>query len=168
MEFSNPRPANANMSTRFPCYLAPLRKEWDLSQEELAALLPRGRRNRVSDVESGKAKPNAEEILAYSLIFGWPPHRIFPKYVEKLEDSVMRAAHALYERLDGDRPAGQVHRDDSSRSWRDGSEDAIDGQVECRPVDIDKDRSCPKVDDHLGAGGERPCRDDDFIARADA
>lgn len=51
------------MSTRFPCHLAPLRKEWDLSQEELAALLPRGSRNRVSDVESGKAAPNAEEIL---------------------------------------------------------------------------------------------------------
>ena len=90
------------MFTRFPCYLAPLRKEWDLSQEELAALLPRGRRNRISDVESGKADPNAEEILAYSLIFGFSPHRIFPKYVEKIEDSVMQAAHALYERLEGD------------------------------------------------------------------
>lgn len=90
------------MTTRFPCYLAPLRREWDLSQEELAALLPRGGRNRVSDVESGKAEPNAEEILAYSLIFGFPPHRIFPRYVEKIEDSVMQAAHALYERLEGD------------------------------------------------------------------
>jgi len=90
------------MSTRFPCYLAPLRKEWDLSQEELAALLPRGSRNRVSDVESGKAAPNAEEILAYRLIFGFPPHRIFPEYVEKLEDEVMRNALALYERLKDD------------------------------------------------------------------
>ena len=90
------------MPTRFPCYLAPLRKEWDLSQEELAALLPRGSRNRVSDVESGKTEPNAEEILAYGLIFGLSPHRIFPEYVEKLEDSVMQAGHALYERLAGD------------------------------------------------------------------
>jgi transcriptional regulator with XRE-family HTH domain len=90
------------MSTRFPCYLAPLRKEWDLSQEELAALLPRGSRNRVSDVESGKAAPNAEEILAYRLIFGAAPHRIFPKYAEEIEDLVMRNAHALYERLKDD------------------------------------------------------------------
>lgn len=90
------------MSTRFPCYLAPLRREWDLSQGELAALLPHGRRNRVSDVESGKAVPNAEEILAYSLIFGFSPHRIFPEYVEKIEDLVMQAAHTLYERLEGD------------------------------------------------------------------
>lgn len=90
------------MSTRFPCYLAPLRKEWDLSQEELAALLPRGSRNRVSDVESGKTAPNAEEILAYSLVFGFPPHRIFPEYVERLEDLVMQHGHSLYERLKGD------------------------------------------------------------------
>lgn len=85
---------------RFPCYLASLRKEWGLSQEELAALLPRGNRNRLRDVESGKAVPNAQEILAYSLLFGVVPHRIFPKYVEYLEDSVMRRSLALYERLE--------------------------------------------------------------------
>lgn len=90
------------MPTRFPCYLAPLRKEWDLLQEELVALLPRGSRNRVSDVESGKAVPNAEEILAYSLIFGLPPHRIFPEYVEKIEDLVMQNGLALYERIKDD------------------------------------------------------------------
>ena len=91
------------MNTRFPCYLAPLRKEWDLSQKELAALLPRGRRNRVSDVEAGKADPNAEEILAYCLIFGALPHRIFPRYVEDVEDVVMRQALALYEQLKRER-----------------------------------------------------------------
>lgn len=90
------------MSTRFPCYLAPLRKEWDLSQEELAALLPHCSRNRVSDVESGKAVPNAEEIVAYSFVFGHPANRIFPKYVEDIEDVVMRNAHALYERIKDD------------------------------------------------------------------
>lgn len=90
------------MSARFPCYLVPLRKEWDLSQEELVALLPRGSRNRVSDVESGNAPPNAEEILAYSLIFGFPPAKIFPEFVEQVEDTVMRNALALHQRLEPD------------------------------------------------------------------
>lgn len=90
------------MSSRFPCYLVPLRKEWDLSQEELAALLPHGSRNRVSDVESGKAAPNAEEILAYGMIFGFPAARVFPEFTEKVEDAVMQKAFALYEKLKDD------------------------------------------------------------------
>lgn len=82
-----------------PCYLRTLRREWGLTQEELAGLLPNGSRARVSDVELAKAQPNAEEILAYSLIFGMLPGDIFPAVYDSLEEEVIRRAYALDEAL---------------------------------------------------------------------
>lgn len=88
------------MSQRTPCYLRTLRREWGFTQEELARLVLRGYRERVSRVERGIAQPNAPEILAYSLIFGFSPEAIFPAFRAKVEDAVMRQALALYEQLD--------------------------------------------------------------------
>lgn len=82
-----------------PCYLRTLRREWGLTQEELAGLLPNGSRARVSDVELAKAQPNAEEILAYSLIFGMPAGEIFPAAYYAIEEEVVRRAYKLDETL---------------------------------------------------------------------
>lgn len=71
-----------------------------------------GGRSRVSDVERAKAKPNAAEILAYSLLFGMPPGEIFPEFYETVEAALIERAYALDERLpdDGLRKTEQKRR----------------------------------------------------------
>lgn len=90
------------MSSKVQCYLRTLRREWGLSQEEVASLLPKGGRNRVSRVERGVAQPNAQEILAYSLIFGLTAETIFAQLSDETEEVVVRGTIRLYERLEGD------------------------------------------------------------------
>lgn len=85
--------------SKVPCYLRTLRRQWGLTQEEVASLLPRGDRNRVSDVERSRALPNAEEILAYAVIFGSCGRSMFPKYYGQIEEAVMARAYVLSEEL---------------------------------------------------------------------
>lgn len=100
------------MSTKVPCYLRTLRRQWGLTQEEVASLLPKGDRNRVSDVERGRAQPNAEEILAYAIIFGSCGRTIFPRCYAQVEELVMTGAYALSERLISiNTPAARKKRD---------------------------------------------------------
>lgn len=91
------------MSSKVLCYLRTLRLGWRLTQEEVASLLPKGSRNRVADVEQGVAPPNAEEIVAYSVIFGVPAEAIFPELHADIEDAVVRGAYALHEKAEGDK-----------------------------------------------------------------
>lgn len=91
------------MSSKVHCYLRTLRNEWGLTQEELASLLPKGDRNRVSFVERGITPPNAEEILAYSLIFGLSGQAIFRRLSLDTDEAVMQGAYHLYERLEGNK-----------------------------------------------------------------
>lgn len=90
------------MSLRVSTYLRVLRREWGFTQDELAGLVPRSRRGRVSDVERGLVPPNAGEILAYTRIFGLLPERLFPRYCEHLEEAVIRRAYRLHQRLERD------------------------------------------------------------------
>lgn len=90
------------MSSKVHCYLYTLRREWGLTQEELASLLPRGGRNRVSHVERNQRSPNAEEILAYWVIFGSFGHEVFAGFYAKIEETVMQAAYRFYGQLEGD------------------------------------------------------------------
>ncbi|MBV9829702.1 MAG: helix-turn-helix transcriptional regulator [Alphaproteobacteria bacterium] len=87
------------MSSKVFCYLRTLRRQWGLTQEEVASLLPKGDRNRVSDVERGRALPNAEEIVAYAVIFGLCAREMFPRYYFQVEEAVMIKAYALSEAL---------------------------------------------------------------------
>jgi len=90
------------MFSKVSCYLRTLRNEWGLTQKELASLLPKGDRNRVSCVERGVTQPNAGEILAYELIFGRSGRSIFRKFSEETDEAVMRGALRLHQRLEGD------------------------------------------------------------------
>lgn len=89
------------MSSKVHCYLRTLRNEWGLTQKELASLLLRADRNRVSYVERGVARPNAREILSYALIFGRSGQVIFRKFSDETDEEVMRGAHRLHQRLEG-------------------------------------------------------------------
>jgi hypothetical protein len=85
--------------SKVPCYLRTFRRQWGLTQEEVASLLPRGDRNRVSDVERRRALPNAEEIIAYVVIFGSCGRAMFPKFYGQVEEAVMARAYAFSEKL---------------------------------------------------------------------
>jgi transcriptional regulator with XRE-family HTH domain len=87
------------MKKKVTCYLHAQRRAWALTQNELACLVGRGGRNRVSLVERGLAQPNGGETLAYSLIFGVRPAKIFPQFCEDLEDAVMRGAAKLEKKI---------------------------------------------------------------------
>lgn len=89
--------------SKLSCYLRTHRRAWRLTQDNLAALLPRGDRNRVSDVERSKAPPNAAEIIAYAVIFGLSPRQLFPQYFAEVEETVIRNAYALHQALSDDR-----------------------------------------------------------------
>jgi transcriptional regulator with XRE-family HTH domain len=90
------------MSSKVQCYLRALRLQWGLTQEELAALLPKASRNRVSFVERGLRLPNAEEILAYRLIFGLGVHDVFRRYCSDVDEIVMRRAYRMHQKLKSD------------------------------------------------------------------
>jgi transcriptional regulator with XRE-family HTH domain len=98
------------MSSQVHCYSRTLRRQWGLTQEELAALLPSGSRNWVSRIERGKTPPNAGDILAYTFIFGPPAPEVFPQFAGKVEESVMQHVYALYERLKDDRSPRAVRK----------------------------------------------------------
>jgi len=87
------------MSLKVHCYLRTLRRRWNLTQTEVAALLRKGDRNRVSRVERGFVAPNAEEIVAYRMIFGASAKAMFPRFHAEVEDRLMRAAYRLHNRV---------------------------------------------------------------------
>lgn len=95
--------------TTTPCYLRTHRRQWGFTQRELARLIGRGGPERVSDVERTKARPNAAEILAYSVLFGVPPGDIFPALYEGVEERLIEAAYSLDEELKDD-PAERTRR----------------------------------------------------------
>jgi hypothetical protein len=88
-------------SKKVHCYLHTLRREWGLTQGELASLLPRGDRNRVSRVERALSSPNAAEMIAFSLAFGLPAKAIFRKLSEDTVEILMRGAYRLYRKVEG-------------------------------------------------------------------
>ena len=100
------------MSQKVPCYLRTLRRGWGLTQEEVAALLPRTSRHRVGRVESGESAPNGREIIAYALIFGIPATKVFARFQVKVEETVIQHAYRFHKQLEGDDTrAGQRKRE---------------------------------------------------------
>ena len=81
------------MPSKVPCYLRTLRREWGLTQKELATLVPGIKRARlVSKVERGRRVPKSPELLAYAVIFDRRPEAIFPKLSQDIEVAVRRNA----------------------------------------------------------------------------
>lgn len=106
------------MSAKVHCYLRTLRNEWELTQDELASLVPKGCRDGVSCVERGLRQPNAAEILAYALIFGVSVHELFPQLVDDTHEAVMRHAYALDQRLAKDGSTKAQHQRSLLRDLR--------------------------------------------------
>lgn len=87
------------MSTNVRCYLRTLRRQSGLTQRELASLLPKAGRNRVSRIERGLIPPNAAETVACALIFGSPPSAVFPHWHGEVSAVVTKAAKRFRDQL---------------------------------------------------------------------
>jgi transcriptional regulator with XRE-family HTH domain len=79
-----------NSRLRRRCYLRTLRRNWGLTQKELAQLIGTIRAAQVSRYENSKRAPRLEVALACQAIFGVPPATMFPDAYALAEEEVMR------------------------------------------------------------------------------
>ena len=73
------------------------RKQWALTQQQVAELIGLRARSVVSSYELGHGTPNLRSALAFQLVFGVPLTALYPNLSEDIEDAVMRKALTLDE-----------------------------------------------------------------------
>lgn len=88
------------MSSPIQNYLRTKRREWALTQKELAYLLGRKSPAHISRVEQGSRKPQIDIALGGEVLFGLTPEQLFPTLYADIEESVLARAATLYEKLD--------------------------------------------------------------------
>ncbi len=100
--FSNHQRLNRYMQMKknpCRCYLRTLRRNWGLSQRELATLIGTVRPMQVSNYENSKRAPKIEVALACQVIFGVPPSTMFPDAYALAEEEVMRNMYRMDQAL---------------------------------------------------------------------
>ena len=73
------------------------RKQWALTQQQVAELIGLRARSVVSSYELGHGTPNLRSALALELVYGIPLTALFPTLSCEIEDDVMRRALKLDE-----------------------------------------------------------------------
>ena len=86
---------------RLDCYLHTHRRQWGVTQEELAFLLGSKSASVASRLERRERDPSLKVAFACQVIFGVVPDELFPKLYAEVEDAVRCRAHELHERLQG-------------------------------------------------------------------
>ena len=81
-------------------YVRRNRRQWSLSQEELARLLGISQ-TRVSRCESSEVAPEIEIALGLQVIFGRSPRALFPGLYGRIEEAVMAMAAEMDRQLEG-------------------------------------------------------------------
>ncbi len=81
------------------CYLRTLRRNWSLTQKELAWIIGTVSSMQVSRYENSKRAPKVEVALACQAIFGVPPSTMFPDAYTLAEEEVMRNMYRMDEAL---------------------------------------------------------------------
>ena len=87
------------MSHHLPSYLHTLRKQWGLSQPDLASLLG-VTGSALCRFENLSRRPTAELIIAAEVIFGHGPRDVFPALYRDIEQSIVGRAQAEHDRLE--------------------------------------------------------------------
>lgn len=77
------------------CYLRTHRRNWGLTQKELAKLVGTASSVQISRYENGKRAPKLEVALACQVIFGVPPSIMFPDAYALSEEEVMRNMYQM-------------------------------------------------------------------------
>jgi len=89
------------MQKKIPSYMRTHRRQWGLTQKELAHLLGAKSGTQISRYEHLLRRPKLYIALACQVIFGALPHKIFPKLFSEVEEGVMQRASQLYRKLQG-------------------------------------------------------------------
>jgi transcriptional regulator with XRE-family HTH domain len=89
------------MRIKSPRYLRRHRREWGLTQDEIARLLSYRSGPHISRLEQDMRKPTLRVLFGYEVIFGHSPRTLFPDVFLNVEEAVMRQAIAMHERLKG-------------------------------------------------------------------
>lgn len=99
------------MSHRLPSYLHTLRKQWGLSQPELAALLNLTG-SALCRFENRSRRPTAELLVSAEVLFGHRAKDIFPGFYRAVERAIVERARAERKRIEAlaDASAAQKHR----------------------------------------------------------
>ena len=87
------------MSHLLPSYLHTLRKQWGLSQPDLASLLG-VTGSALSRFENLSRRPTAELIIGAGVIFGHGPKDVFPAFYHDIECTIVDRARAQHDRLE--------------------------------------------------------------------
>jgi transcriptional regulator with XRE-family HTH domain len=66
------------MTSAFHSYLRKRRRQYGLSQDDIAAILGVYSRSHVSMLESGDRRPSAEQVYLLNLLFGEDEGQLFP------------------------------------------------------------------------------------------
>lgn len=81
------------------CYLRTHRRNWGLTQRELAELIGTVSSTQMSRYENSKRAPKIEVALACQVIFGVPPSTMFSDAYALAEEEVMRNMHRMDQAL---------------------------------------------------------------------
>ena len=73
------------------------RKQWALTQQQVAELIGLRARSVISSYELGHGTPNLRSALAFEMVFGVPMAALYPNLLEDIEEAVMRQALTLDE-----------------------------------------------------------------------
>ena len=77
------------------CYLRMHRRNWGLTQKELARLIGTASSAQISKYENSKRVPKIEVAFACQAIFGVPPSIMFPDAYTLVEEEVMRNMYQM-------------------------------------------------------------------------
>ena len=87
------------MSRLLPNYLHTLRKQWGLSQPELAALF-NVTASAMSRFENQSRQPTVELVIGAEVIFGQTAKDVFPALYQETQRNIVDRAHVLHDSLE--------------------------------------------------------------------
>lgn len=82
-----------------PSYLHKLRKQWGLSQPDIASLLGITG-SALSRFENRSRRPNAKLIVGAEVIFGHGAKDVFPAFYRDIEGAIAKRARTQHDRLE--------------------------------------------------------------------
>jgi len=97
------------MSHQLPSYLHTLRKQWGLSQPDLAALLGITA-SALSRFENLSRRPTAKLLVGAGVIFGHDTKDVFPGFYHDIERSIVDRARAQHDRLESKNDAASSEK----------------------------------------------------------
>ena len=86
------------------------RRQWGLSQNELAMLLGIASSTTVSRIERSVRKPTTTVLVACCILFGLPAPELFSSLHEEIEEVIGTAAKNLFDSLEGKTDKQSVHK----------------------------------------------------------